>query len=88
MPNFSVQKLLMKLANKAPLLVQASARTVGSDFQLVKFCKVHLCIISTCYAHHKYYKIDLFHEIEMVKADCKSEAAGYSCFIVGNKHPT
>ena len=65
-----------------PVLVQASARTVSSDFQLVKFCKVHLCIISTCYAHHKYYKIDLFHEIEMLKADCKSEAAGKMSFFL------
>ena len=50
--------------------------------QPVRFCKPHLSIIIICNAHNNFHSIDLFHEIEMLKAYCKSEAAGKMSFFL------
>ena len=48
----------------------------GYRFQLVRFCKPHLSIMSICNAHINCRCLDLFIDIELLKADCKSEPAG------------
>jgi hypothetical protein len=53
-----------------------------SYFQLVRFCKPHLSIMSICNAHINCHYLDLLIDIELLKADCKSEPAG----IPNNPH--